>query len=127
MLGGLLPASLPALSVLLGDFSSPSAANLAAAFGVSRSTAHRWISTDRAPRAVLMALYLAAPRYGGREASQAVAHAQEGQRLAQSLADALKRENAQVRRELSRVLSLGEFGAANDPTLADVPLRLTSA
>lgn len=125
MLGVYLPACLPALSVLLGEFFSPSAANLAAAFGVSRSTAHRWISTDRAPRAVLMALYLAAPRYGGREAAAHVLHAQEGQRLALALAESVRRELTSTRRELARVVSVGEFGSANSPSFsAQTPAEL---
>jgi len=116
MLGGVFPAQVPLLSSLLADLGGLSAARLAAVFGVSRSTAHRWIAQDRAPRSVVLALYLAAPSYGQREAQARVMHAQEGQRLAQALAEATAQQLEAVRRELARVLSLGDFGAANAPS-----------
>lgn len=123
MLGAFLPAKLPAFSVLLHDFMSPSAVQLARAFKVSRNTAHRWIREDRAPAAVVMALYLAAPRYGGREACARVLHAEEAQRLSAALVDSLHRDNAALRRELARVVAAGDFGCANDVTLQPLPRR----
>lgn len=121
-LGGVIPVYVPALSVLLADLSSPSAPRLARAFGVSRSTAYRWIKRDNAPRAVLLALYLAAPGYGGADTFNKVLHAQEGARLALGLADSMKRETEALRRELARVVNLGDFGAANEPTRVPLPL-----
>ncbi|MDN3923323.1 hypothetical protein [Roseateles violae] len=121
MLAVYLPQNLPKLSTLLRDFSSPSAANLGRAFGVSRSTAHRWISEDRAPLSVLMVLYLAAPSYGAAETHNRVQHAQEGQRLALALVDSLNRALDDLRREFGRVLAVGDFGAANAPSLDAFP------
>ncbi|MDN3544667.1 hypothetical protein QWZ02_09425 [Kinneretia asaccharophila] len=112
---------MPALSALLADLGRPSAARLAASLGVSRATAHRWIAQDRAPRAVLLVLYLAAPSFGARSEAARVMHAQEGQRLAQALAEAHRREAEALRRELARVVALGDFGAANQPTVRALP------
>lgn len=116
MLGSSFPAGMPALSILLSDFYRPTAANLARTFGVSRSTAHRWIQADRAPRAVMLALYLAAPSYGQREAHARVMHAEEGRRLALQLVDGLQCERTALERELARMLSAADFGSANAPS-----------
>ncbi len=126
MLGGVIPSSLPALSVLLEDLGSPSAARLAQVFAVSRATAHRWIAQDRAPRAVLLALFLAAPSYGHRCELARIEHAQEGARLAHALADAYRRELEALRREFARVVALGDFGAANQPTARALPAVVVS-
>lgn len=115
MLGCQFPAGMPALEVLLADFSNPSAAALAATFGVSRSTAHRWLAANRAPRSVMLALYLAAPRYGQREYAARAMHAEEGHRLAMQLADGLKRQTTALERELARMLAVADFGSANSP------------
>jgi hypothetical protein len=121
-LSGQLPPNLPALSALLADFYNPSSRMLARAFDVSRSTAWRWINRDKAPRAVLAALYLAAPSYGGVDTLNKVFHAEEGMRLQAALAHSLKRECDALRRELARVVAMGDFGAANDPARFDVGL-----
>ena len=125
MLGGGFPAGMPALSVLLADFLDPSPRWLAGVFGVSRSTAHRWLSADRAPRSVMLALYLAAPRYGQAEAANRVQHAEEGQRLQAALSAALRDKVTALERELARVVALGDFGAANAPSFeARTPTEL---
>ncbi len=126
MLGGVIPSSVPALSVLLDDLGGLSAARLAQVFGVSRATAHRWRAQDRAPRAVLVALYLAAPSYGARSEQARVLHAQDGARLAHALADAYRRELEALRREFARVVALGDFGAANQPTARALPAVVVS-
>ncbi|HEX2010430.1 MAG TPA: hypothetical protein VJN44_05760 [Roseateles sp.] len=43
-------------------------------------------------------------------------HAQEGQRLALALANSIQRELKATRRELARVVSVGDFGSANAPS-----------
>jgi hypothetical protein len=115
MLGGVCPAGMPVLSVLLADFSCSSAASLAATFGVSRSTAHRWLKANQAPRSVMLALYLAAPSYGQREAHNRIEHAYEGRRLALQLADSLRAHTTALERELARMLAVADFGSANAP------------
>ena len=115
--GCYLPASLPALSVLLMDYPDPSARRLSRYFGVSRSTAHRWLQEDRAPRAVLAALYLAGPRFGGAETYNKVLHAEYRESLHAALARSLRNEVESLRHELARVVSMADFGAANEPTL----------
>lgn len=116
MLGGVIPAGMPALSALLADFFDPSPAALAATFKVSRSTAYRWIKADRAPRAVMLALYLAAPRYGQAEAFNRIQHAEEGRRLADQLSDGLRHRLTALERELARILAQADFGSANSPS-----------
>lgn len=124
---GVFEEGMPALSVLLADLGGLSAATLATWMGVNRSTAHRWMRSGQAPRAVLLALYLAAPSYGHARAHNAIQHAQEGQRLSLALCEALRAEIAALRRELARVLALGDFGAANLPSFAPPSLAAAAA
>ncbi|WP_431257221.1 hypothetical protein ACQ86G_21550 [Roseateles chitinivorans] len=73
----------------------------------------------------MLALYLAAPSYGQREAANRVQHAEEGRRLALQLVDAMRCDRTALERELARLLVLGDFGAANTPSFsAPLPAQL---
>jgi len=111
------PKDLPALSLILDDLGGPAPALLALALGVRVSTVRRWITTDTAPRPVMLALWWLT-RWGmSAEATAAHNTAQ----LQRGLAEAWQREAEAARAELSRVLAVGDFGCANDPSLAARP------
>lgn len=99
--------------MMLNDLGNPSPQRLAQALGVSTRTVQRWLAADQAPRAVLLAVFWST-RWG-RSTIDADAHNSAAQAL--GLADCLRRENEALRRELARVVSLGDFGSANAPTL----------
>jgi hypothetical protein len=113
-----LPATLPALSVILADICSPSPAALAAALDVHPRTVARWIAADEAPRPIGLALW-PLTRWG-MSASDAL------QFNRAELADVRRLVAEQdlelLRRELARVLAAGDFGCANDASQAVRPL-----
>ncbi|MFT7724129.1 MAG: hypothetical protein QM788_15075 [Roseateles sp.] len=104
-----------------------SAARLAANFRTSKSTAHRWIAADRAPVAVLLALWLSAPSFGWRTARAEVIEAENLAALHAGHARALGDELERLRRELARVLAAGDFGSANAPTWRETAGELMAA
>ncbi|KQW76583.1 hypothetical protein [Methylibium sp. Root1272] len=111
-----LPRQLPAFPDLLADLGNPGAALLARALGVTDRTVRRWLVDGNAPRPVLLALFWMT-RWGQSEVAceahnSAVMHA--------GMVGCLQREIAALRRELGRVLALGEFGAANSPSAVHV-------
>ena len=64
---------------------------------------------------------MCSPSFGARAEAARVMHAEEGQRLALAQVEAYRRELDALRRELARVVSLGDFGAANQPTMRTLP------
>lgn len=106
-----LPATMPALSIILADICSPSPAALAAALDVHPRTVARWIAADEAPRPISLALW-PLTRWG-MSASDALhynaAQVDQARRLVAEL------DAEQLRAELSRVLAVADFGCANDP------------
>lgn len=130
MLATLNRQAVPALSLLLSDLGDPSQRAIARALGVCPRTVARWIAQDQAPRCAMLALFWVS-RWGR---DQIAGHAIEGARLAHAMNAALTAENHQLRRELARVLVVGDFGSANDPTLENlhapaevIPIRPTQA
>jgi len=112
--------SLPSISQLLETLNPrPSAQQLARAFRVHERTVRRWIAADHAPVSVRLALFWITP-YG---TSELDAHLHARATIAAGHVDALRRDNAALRRELSRLLALGDFGAANDPLQLELPIR----
>lgn len=103
---------------MLADLGRPPPARIAAALGVSVRTVQRWVQRDQAPRPVMQGIFWLTS--WGR--SRIYVDADYTVRIHRGLADAYRREAEALRRELARVLSLGEFGSANAPTMADAPL-----
>jgi hypothetical protein len=105
-----LPRVVPALAVLLDDLGNPSPAAVARALDVSTRTVQRWMATDEAPRAALLALFYVT-RWG-----QSAVHCQAHNDavMAHQVADLAQRQNVALRVELARVLRLARFDCAND-------------
>lgn len=114
---------LPTFRELVTDLGQPSASVLAAALGVHVGTVHRWAAADAAPRAAMLALYwLSRP-------GQAALNAELHQRamLYTAHLESLRAENARLRRELARLLALGDFGSANAPSWRETAAELMAA
>ncbi len=119
----LLPRAVPALSVLLADIGQPTTHQLAQALGVTSRTVQRWQAADEAPRVALLALFWLT-RWGQ---SQVDCQAVNDARLQFSRALILERQNVALRVELARLLRLGRFDSANDPSqLAEQLQQLAS-
>lgn len=122
---------LPTFGQICNDLGNPSAPRLARALGVHARTVERWRSgRTPAPRAVLLGLFWLTS-WGQSELSCEL-HNRAATYTGHI--EAARRENDALRRELARVLSAGEFGAANLPvyrpgvTAADVmAARVTSS
>ena len=112
-----LPATLPALSIILADICSPSPAALAQALDVHPRTVARWLAADEAPRAVGLALW-PLTRWG-MSASDAL-HFNRAE-LADVRRLVAEQDLELLRRELARVLAAGDFGCANDATQSTRP------
>lgn len=52
-----LPKHTPPLSVMLADLGNPHPRDIARSLGTGQSTVRRWISSDQAPRPVMLALF----------------------------------------------------------------------
>lgn len=104
------PRQLPPFSTLAHDLAMP-APELAAWLGVSLRTLQRWAADDDAPRAALVAMWLASS-WG---MSAADSDRQQAAQTALQLADALRRERDALRAEVDRLAPLARAGAANEP------------
>lgn len=108
-----LPRHLPPFATLADDVQCSRTA-LAVALGVSRSTPHRWIADDSAPRSARLAVFWLT-RWGvsaldADAHNSAVMHAG----LARALRDELIAAQRQIAR-LRRALDAAPAGAANSP------------
>lgn len=104
------PSQIPPAVVMLADVGQPTAAQLAAALGVSVRTVWRWKERDEWPRMALVCLFYAS-RWGW-SAVESDARFQVATHRA--LADAQARELAALRREVERLARLPIYGSAND-------------
>lgn len=108
----LMPRQVPPLGVILANIGNPGPRALARALGVSERSAQRWIAADEAPLPVLLALFWLTS-WG---ASQVECQAVNAAAVHAQLVAALRAENDRLRAEIQRLVSLGSFGSANDPT-----------
>jgi len=115
-----LPRQLPALSLMLDDIGAPSADQVAKALQVSVHQVRAWRRLDQAPHTAMLAIFWLT-QWG---MSLVECEAINVANLHMGMASALTREVETLRAELARVISLGDFGCANAPTLADAAPRL---
>lgn len=101
----------PPLSYLLDDLLTSDHRKIAAHLGVTLKTLERWIVTDDAPRAALLALFYES-RWGY---SLMETTAYNGHMYERRLRQSLERENAMLRTRIARLETTGDFGAANEP------------
>jgi hypothetical protein len=114
-----LPTQTPPLADMLADLGGPSAPDLARALDVHPRTVARWLADDQAPRTACLSVWWLT-RWGFSAVDCELWNAAQ---LAFSERDAWRSEVASLRRELARVVALGDFGrAANDPTRMQLPL-----
>lgn len=110
----LAPRQLPALESVLIDLGQPAAGVIARALGVSDRTVYGWQAAGQAPRPAHLALFWET-RWGR---SQIEAQAVNGERWARGHVQALERERATLLARVAYLERVGDFGAANAPTLA---------
>lgn len=116
-LATLAPSQLPPLSMLIDDLHGDrSPESIARHLGVSALTVRRWIKSDQAPRAAMLALFWET-RWG---LSALDAQAVNLVRSHVALNNALRRENETLRRRIARLEGLAH-GAANAPLWDQIP------
>ena len=103
----------PSFNFLVDDLLTRDTAKIAAHISVTVQTLKRWQLLDHAPRSVLLALFFES-RWG---LSQLYTEAFNNETFARQHARILERENAALRLRIERLERLGDFGAANAPTL----------
>lgn len=108
------PRQLPTLEAMVRDIGQPPAELVAVALGVSVRTVYAWMAAGEAPRPAALALFW--ETQWGR--SVASSYAVNGERWARGRAQALERENATLEARVAYLERVGDFGAANAPTLA---------
>lgn len=111
------PVQCPQFSQILDDLGRPAPRLIAKALGVTPATVTRWIRNDSAPRPVLLSLFWLT-RWG---MSLVDAEAVNAARLHAGMSACLRAEVDRLQRELARVVAAGDFGCANDVTLAPLP------
>jgi hypothetical protein len=110
----LAPRQLPPLEVLLADIGQPAPAVIGRALGVHERTVYAWQSRGEAPRAAALALFW--ETRWGRSVNEA--QAVNGERWARGQVQALEREKATLLARVAYLERVGQFGAANAPTLS---------
>lgn len=120
-----LPTHLPPFDLVLSDLANPSPAALAKAMGVSARTAAGWIKAAAAPRPVELALFWLT-RWG---VSAVDADAHNAATMHAAHAAALACELARAEARIAHLVSIGDYGAANDPSavVASAAARLRLA
>lgn len=108
------PRQLPTLEAMLHDIGRPAPSVVAAALGVSERTVYGWQAAGQAPRPAALALFWETS--WGR--SIVDAQAVNGERWARGHVQALEREKATLLARVAYLERVGQFGAANAPTLA---------
>ena len=106
------PKGTPPLADMLADLGNPSAAEIAAALGVSERTARQWKRQGNAPRSALLALFWVT-HWGQQWADIDLYNRATIDRGA---AKALSRRVSELETVIEWLASIADFGAANDPT-----------
>lgn len=109
-----IPAHVPPLAELVEQLGRPSAVDLARALGVTPRTVFRWQASE-APRVARLAVFWITPAGWSAHTSEAARQLADYR----ALADARARECAALRGRIERLETLGDFGSANRPTMAD--------
>jgi len=110
----LAPRQLPPLEAMLADIGQPAPAVIGHALGVHERTVWGWMAKGAAPRPASLALFWES-RWGRSSIS---AQAVNGERWARGQVHALEREKATLLARVAYLERVGQFGAANAPTLA---------
>lgn len=108
----------PPLTVLLDDLPTRDAGAVARHLAVTPRTLARWEAADDAPRSVLLALFY--ETRWGLSVLDTTAH--NGAMYGRQLVQGLERENASLRARIARLERIGQFGAANAPSVAAVAI-----
>ena len=106
-----MPSHVPIWQVLMDDLCSPPAARVAKVLGLSLRSIQRYNATGNAPRCVCLAVFWLTS--WGRNQVHTQAH--NDAVLMVSYVESLRSEVRSMEGKVSHLLSIGDFGAANQP------------
>lgn len=106
------PKRMPAYGDMLADLGNPSPKQVAKSIGVSEATARKWQRKDEAPRAVMLALFWLTS-WGQQWANVDAFNDAQAQR---QLANAFRRRNDELEKQIAHLARIADFGCANDPS-----------
>ncbi len=107
------PRSLPIWQQLMDELCNPAPKRLAKVLGISIRTVARYNATGMAPRSVCLALYWLTSH------GRATVHAQatNDAMVAVGYVNSLRSQVEQLQDQAQHFLTIGDFGAANDPAI----------
>lgn len=111
------PKSLPSFNQILPHLGNPHPRRLAKYLGVSERTIYHWKKTDKAPKAVLLALFWESS-YGQKTIDYSTFNAMQSYKL---LSESLKRNILNLEARVRYLEKNGSFDSANEPFLTPVP------
>jgi len=106
------PKGIPPLGDLLADLGNPKPAEIAKSLGVSERTVRGWKRTGQAPRPVMLALFWVTS--WGQQWAEAEAFNRA--QIEYQSAAALRRHVKELEQIISRLMTIADFGCANDPS-----------
>jgi hypothetical protein len=108
------PKRTPPLADMLADLGNPTDKDIAKALCVSERMAKQWRKKDDAPRTVLLALFWVT--HWGQQWADAETFNRA--QLDYQEANALRRQVKELEQIIARLVSIADFGSANDPSTA---------
>lgn len=117
-----LPRFMPPLSVMLSDIGSHSVKEIAWALQVSESSVRKWLRQDQAPHSVMLAVFWLT-RWG---VSAIDCEAHNAAIMSAGLARSRQDEIERLETKIHKLARIGDFGSANDPDPAVIPLGTVS-
>ncbi|MEG2045786.1 MAG: hypothetical protein RR100_02955 [Comamonas sp.] len=111
------PRSIPSFNQILPIIGNPHPRRLAKYLGVSERTIYQWKKTDKAPKAVCLALFWESS-YGQKTIDCALFNSMQAHKL---LSESLKRNIGNLEARVRYLEKNGSFDSANEPFLTPVP------
>lgn len=116
------PRSLPSFNQILPHLGNPHPRRLAQYLRVSERTIYHWKKTDKAPRAVCLALFWESS-YGQQTIDCELFNSMQAHKM---LSESLKRNVVNLEARVRYLEKNGPFGSANEPFLTPVPNTISA-
>lgn len=111
------PRSLPSFNQILPHIGNPHPRQIAKYLGVAERTVYHWKKTDKAPKAVRLALFWESS-YGQQTIDCELFNAMQTHKM---LSESLGRKVGNLEARIRYLEKNGPFGSANEPFLTPVP------